>query len=80
MPGSGCHLRPRDGPRSAMGPCRWTDAVSRSAVPGLSHGLIPAPRWDGAMLRNQGAVVMLLVIPRHVSPSASPNHHRPNTP
>lgn len=80
VPGPGSNLRPRDGPRSANGSLQMAMVVSRAAVPGLSHGLIPARGWDGTMLGNQGAVVTLLAIPRHVSPSASPNRHHPNAP
>lgn len=53
VPGPGRNLRPRDGPRSAGGSLQMAMAVSRAAVPGLSHGLIPARGRRGAMLGNQ---------------------------
>lgn len=76
---------PRRAPLRLTGPWdgrtdRQTDAVSSSAVPGLPQGLIPERGWDGAMPGHQGAVVTLLAIPGHTSPSASPNHRHPNAP
>lgn len=45
---------PEKGPAPVRGPCRRTDAVSSSAGPGLSHGLIPARGWEGPGPGNRG--------------------------